>query len=83
MSTITTKDGTRINYKDWGSGQPVVAAPDLIYTLLDETSNTVLSAARPGGQGRGQPVRSPAHHADAGPARGVFLHRTPGRPRRA
>jgi len=64
MSTITTKDGTTIYYKDWGSGQPVVfshgwplsadAWDDQMF-FLGERGYRVITLDR-GGHGRsGQP----------------------------
>ena len=48
MSTITTKDGTQIYYKDWGSGQPVVfshpGAPHGMCSTLEDQVNTELLA---------------------------------------
>jgi non-heme chloroperoxidase len=35
MSTITTKDGVEIFYKDWGSGQPIVFSRGLPLSAYD------------------------------------------------
>ena len=46
MSTITTKDGTQIYYKDWGSGQPIVFSHGWPLSADDWDAQMIFFASR-------------------------------------
>ena len=64
MPTITTRDGTEIFYKDWGSGQPIVfshgwplSADDWdtqMLFFLDHGASSPMTGAATGAQARAQ-----------------------------
>jgi pimeloyl-ACP methyl ester carboxylesterase len=52
MSTITTKDGTEIFYKDWGKGQPIVFSHGWPLSADDWDAQMLFFRYYPGWAGR-------------------------------
>jgi pimeloyl-ACP methyl ester carboxylesterase len=66
MATITTKDGTSIFYKDWGTGQPVVFSHGWPLTADDWDGQMMFFGQRGYRVYRARPARPRAFLPDLG-----------------
>ena len=58
MSTITTKDGVEIFYKDWGKGQPIVFSHGWPLSADDWDTQMMFFVAQRLSSDRSRPARS-------------------------
>ena len=68
MSTITTKDGVEIFYKDWGKGQPIVFSHGWPLSADDWDAQMMFFVQRRLSRRRPRPARPRALEPDRGTA---------------
>ena len=68
MSTITTKDGTEIFYKDWGTGQPIVFSHGWPLSADDWDNQMLFFLAEGLSRHRARPARPRPLEPDVRPA---------------